>query len=70
MFLKWLLGKNTQNEMPGQGRSFHRKTARFWELWPLPPKIEVSSTVVLGYRTKRVGFIGDRVSKLLALSLF
>ena len=23
-----------------------------------------------GYRTKRVGFIGDRVSRLLALSLF
>ena len=32
MFLKWLFGKNTQNEMPGQGRSFRRKTARFWEL--------------------------------------
>ncbi len=32
--------------MTGQGRSFHRKTVRFWELWPLPPKIEVSSTVV------------------------
>ncbi len=46
MFLKWLFGKNTQHEMPGQGRSFRRKTARFWELWPLPPKIEMSSTVV------------------------
>ena len=31
--------------MPGQGRSFPRKTVRFWDLWQLPPKIEVSSTV-------------------------
>ena len=27
-------------------------------------------TVLLGYRTKRVGFIGDGASKLLAPSLF
>ena len=32
--------------MPGQGRSFRRTVAKFWNLRPLPPKIEVSSTVV------------------------
>lgn len=30
--------------MLGQGHSFRRKTARFWDLWTLLPKIEVSST--------------------------
>lgn len=46
IFLKWLFGKQSQKEMPGGGRSFRRKTAAFWELWPLPPKLEeVSETV-------------------------
>ena len=39
-FLDWLFSKETQKEMPGEGRSFRRKTAGFWEIWPLPPKIE------------------------------
>ena len=40
IFLEWLFSKQTQKEMPGRGRSFRRKTARFWEIWPMPPKVE------------------------------
>lgn len=25
--------------MPGEGRSFRRKTAKFWDIWATPPKI-------------------------------
>ena len=35
-FLAWLMSKGSQQEMPGQGRSFRRRTARFWEVWPMP----------------------------------
>lgn len=45
MFLDWLFGKHTQLNMAGNGRSFRRKTSQFWELWPLPPKVESSSSV-------------------------
>lgn len=45
MFLDWLFGKQTQLDMSGYGRSFRRKTSQFWELWPLPPKVESSSSV-------------------------
>lgn len=34
-FLGWLMSKGTQLEMPGRGRSFRRRTARFWDLWPM-----------------------------------
>ena len=40
IFLKWLFSKQTQAEMPGAGRSFRRKTSVFWDIWPMPPKIE------------------------------
>ena len=40
LFLQWLYGKQTQKEMPGEGRSFRRKTAKFWDIWPMPPKVE------------------------------
>ena len=40
VFLKWLFGKQTQAEMPGKGRTFRRKTSKFWDIWPMPPKIE------------------------------
>ena len=46
IFLDWLFGKHTQLDMAGEGRSFRRKTSQFWELWPLPPKVESSSSVV------------------------
>lgn len=45
-FLNWLLSKATQKEMPGGGRSFRRKTASFWEIWPMPPKVDETPAVV------------------------
>ena len=32
----WLLSKDSQAAMPGGGRSFRRRTAEFWEVWPMP----------------------------------
>lgn len=46
IFLKWLFGKQSQKEMIGDGRTFRRKTVRFWDIWPMPPKIEASREVV------------------------
>lgn len=46
IFLKWLFGKQAQKEMPGDGRSFRRKTSGFWDIWTLPPKIETQRDVV------------------------
>ena len=40
LFLKWLFSKQLQQHMPGRGRTFRRKTAKFWSIWCLPPKIE------------------------------
>ena len=46
IFLKWLFNKETQSSMPGRGRTFRRKTSRFWDIWPLPPLIESARDVV------------------------
>lgn len=46
IFLSWLFSKKTQKEMPGEGRSFRRKTLKFWDVWPLPPKVEEPRDVV------------------------
>ena len=35
-FLGWLLSKDSQAAMPGGGRSFRRRTAEFWGVWPMP----------------------------------
>lgn len=35
-FLAWLTSKDTQLSMPGQGRTFRRRTAEFWRVWPMP----------------------------------
>ena len=40
LFLNWLFSKDSQSDMPGEGRTFRRKTAKFWDIWPLPPKVE------------------------------
>lgn len=32
----WLLSKDSQAAMPGGGRSFRRRTAEFWGVWPMP----------------------------------
>lgn len=45
-FLAWLLTRSRQSDMAGGGRTFRRKTARFWEIWPMPPKIEAARRVV------------------------
>lgn len=45
-FLAWLLTRSRQSDMPGGGRTFRRKTARFWGIWPMPPKIEAARRVV------------------------
>ena len=39
-FQHWLFSKAVQKEMPGAGKSFRRKISKFWEIWPMPPKIE------------------------------
>lgn len=36
-FLGWLLSHKRQSDMPGGGRTFRRKCARFWEVWPITP---------------------------------
>lgn len=46
LFLGWLLSRGRQSDMPGAGRTFRRKTARFWEMWPMPPKVEGPRRVV------------------------
>lgn len=35
-FLRWLFSRDVQADMPGGGRTFRRRTARFWEIWPMP----------------------------------
>ena len=39
-FLAWLFSKERQLDMPGGGRTFRRRTAGFWEIWPMPPLID------------------------------
>ncbi len=46
IFLKWLFGRQTQRDMSGEGRTFRRKTAKFWNVWPLPPLVEAKREVV------------------------
>lgn len=46
IFLNWLFGKESQSTMPGDGRTFRRKTAKFWEIWVMPPKIEEQKDVL------------------------
>ena len=46
IFLDWLFGREIQSEMPGEGRTFRRKTSQFWNIWPLPPVVEAKREVV------------------------
>ncbi len=46
IFLDWLFSKESQSEMPGEGRTFRRKTSKFWNIWPMPPKIEAARDVL------------------------
>lgn len=45
-FLGWLLTRARQADMPGGGRTFRSRCGRFWEIWPMPPKVERSRRVV------------------------
>lgn len=45
-FMQWLFSKKVQRDMPGNGRTFRRNTAKFWSLWPMPPIIESQRTVL------------------------
>ena len=46
VFLGWLFSKERQKDMPGEGRTFRRKTAKFWSVWPLPPIVEAKREVL------------------------
>ena len=39
-FLEWLLSKERQVDMAGEGRTFRRGSERFWRLWPLPRGVD------------------------------
>lgn len=36
MFLRWLFSSRTQDEISKSARSFRRKCAPFWKIWPIP----------------------------------
>lgn len=46
IFLKWLFSKDIQKDMPGGGRTFRRKTSKFWDIWTLPSVVEEQHSVV------------------------
>ena len=46
LLLSWLPTGKRQADMPGGGRTFRRKTARFWEIRPMLPKVEVAVSAV------------------------
>ena len=45
-FLDWLLSRKRQSDMSRSGRSFRRKTARFWSIWAVPSIIDGIHRVV------------------------
>jgi hypothetical protein len=45
-FLDWLLSREKQIDMPGQGRSFRRRATRFWEIWPMPEIVDEIHRVI------------------------
>ena len=46
LFVRWLLSKDAQADMPGRGRTFRRRTARFWAIWPMPEYVDEIHPVV------------------------
>lgn len=45
-FLGWLFSSRTQDEMGCSGRTFRRRCAKFWAVWPIPqPTGEVHRVV-------------------------
>lgn len=45
-FLDFISGKVTYADMPGQGRSFRRKTSKFWDIWPVSLPVEQRHRVI------------------------
>lgn len=45
-FVEWLLSRNKQIDMPGNGRTFRRRTSKFWALWPLPDVVDEIHRVI------------------------
>lgn len=45
-FLDWLLSKDVQVDMSGQGRNFRRRTSGFWEIWPMPEVVDEVHRVI------------------------
>lgn len=45
-FSSWLLSKDSQADMPGHGRTFRRRTASFWKIWPMPDVVDEVHRVV------------------------
>ena len=39
-FVGWLLSRGTQADMPGRGRTFRRRAALFWPIWPMPEVVD------------------------------
>ena len=46
IFLRWLFSRERQSDMPGGGRTFRRKTAKFWNIW-IPPVVESKREALL-----------------------
>lgn len=46
VFIDWLLSKDIQRDMPGEGRTFRRKTEKFWQLWTLPEIVDEIHRVI------------------------
>jgi hypothetical protein len=46
VFLDWLLSRKLQADMMESGRSFRRKTSKFWQVWAMPPLIDETYHVV------------------------
>lgn len=46
LFLSFLFSRKRQRDLPGAGRTYRRRTQRFWALWPLPPIVDEVHRVV------------------------
>lgn len=45
-FLKWLLSKERQKDMIGEGRTFRRHAEKFWKIWPIPEFVDEVHRVI------------------------
>ncbi|AZN29819.1 IS1249 family transposase [Flaviflexus salsibiostraticola] len=46
LFLSFLFSRQRQRDLPGAGRTFRRRTARFWQLWPTPEVVDEVHRVI------------------------